>query len=156
MKGVAVVAVATVVAVLVGGTASGKPVARTCPASPVYGARVNAGVIVGGIDPYTDVVDVRFRLHVGEYRDLAQGTFQKVLWWAPSDRRIGGRLVVRGRTLFGPKRTFGQRFDRAYTDDPADTKAYYPSTMVPPKAGCWRLTLTTGKLRNALVVRVDA
>jgi hypothetical protein len=142
-------------AVASGGMAGGRHAVATCPASPVDGARVHAGVITAGIDPYTDVVDGRFRLHVGEYRDLANGIFQKILWWAPSDRRVGGRLVVRGRTLFGPKRTFVQRFDRAYTDDPADTKAYYPSTVVPPSAGCWKLTLTTGKLRNALVARVD-
>jgi hypothetical protein len=38
----------------------------TCPASPVYDGSVNAGVIRGLIDPETDVVDGRFRLHVGE------------------------------------------------------------------------------------------
>ena len=27
--------------------------------------------------------------------------------------------------------------------------------VVPPSAGCWRLTLTRGKLRNSLVARVD-
>jgi hypothetical protein len=150
------IAVLVAVAAVLGGSARAKPVARTCPASPVDGAQVHAGVIIGGIDPYTDVVDGRFRLRVGEYRDLAHGIFQKILWWAPSDRRVGGRLVVRGRTLFGAKRTFVQRFDRAYTDDLADTKAYYPSTVVPPSAGCWKLTLTTGKLRNSLVARVDA
>jgi hypothetical protein len=121
----------------------------------VDGSLVHAGAITGGIDPYTDIVDGRFRLHVGEYRDLTRGIFQKILWSIPSDRKgIGGRLVVRGRTLFRPKRTFVQRFNRAYADD--TTKAFYPSTIVPPSAGCWKLTLTTGKLRNALVARVDA
>jgi hypothetical protein len=125
-----------------------------CPASRVDGSLVHAGAIRGGIDAETDVLDGRFRLHVGEYRDLAAGIFQKILWWIPSDRKgIGGRLVVRGRTLYGPKRTFVQRFDRAYADD--TTRAFYPSTIVPPSAGCWKLTLTTGKLRNALVVQVD-
>jgi hypothetical protein len=128
-----------------------------CPASRVDGEQVHAGVITGGIDPYTDVVDGRFRLHVGELRDVASQTYQKILWWAPADRRIGGQLVIRGRTLFGAKRKFEQRLNRAYSDDTTDTtKAYYPSTIAPPSAGCWRLTLTTGKLRNALTVRVDA
>ena len=143
-----------VVAVVLGGPASGKSVVRTCPASPVDGNYVHAGVIRGAIDPETDVVDGRFRLHVGEYRDLGRGIFQKILWSIPSNRkRIGGRLVVRGRTLFGPKRTFVQRFNRAYADD--TTQAFYPSTIVPPNAGCWKLALTTGKLHNALVARVD-
>jgi hypothetical protein len=147
-------AIPVVVAAALGGSASGTPVAQTCPASPVDGEAVHAGVITAGIDPYTDVVDGRFRLHVGEYRDVANGIFQKVLWWAPSDRRVGGRLVVRARTLYGPKRTFVQRLNRAYSDD--TTKAFYPSTVIPPSAGCWKLTLTTGKLRNSLVARVDA
>jgi len=125
----------------------------TCPASPVDGGYVHAGVIRGAIDTETDVVNGRFRLHVGEYRDLARGIFQKILWSVPENRRVGGRLVIRGRTLLGPKRTFVQRFNRAYADD--TSVAFYPSTIVPPRAGCWKLTLRTGHLRNALVVRVD-
>jgi hypothetical protein len=143
------------IAAAIGGSASGKPVARTCPASPVDGEQVHAGVITGGIDPYTDVVDGRFRLHVGEYRDVASGIFQKILWWVPSARKgIGGQLVIRGRTLYGRNRTFVQKFQYAGTED--QTNRSFPSTIVPPSAGCWRLTLTTGKLRNALTVRVDA
>jgi hypothetical protein len=139
-----------------GGVASGHSAARVCPASRADGSQVHAGVITGGIDPYTDVVNGRFRLHVGEYRDLAHGIFQKILWWVPSERKgIGGALVIRGRTLFGAKRIFVQRFNRAWTDNADDPRAYYPSTVVPPSAGCWRLTLTTGKLRNALVAWVD-
>src|SRR5215203_2643183 len=155
MKRASALASIVAIAAAIGGSASGKPAARTCPASPVDGEQVHAGVITGGIDPYTDVVYGRFRLHVGEYRDVASGTFQKILWWVPSVRKgIGERLVVRGRTLYGPRRTFVQRLNRAYAAD--STKAFYPSTIVPPSAGCWRLTLTTGKLRNALTVRVDA
>jgi len=154
MKSAAVLAGAVATAALLGGSASGKPAARTCPASPVDGEQVHAGVITAGIDELTDVVDGRFRLHVGKYRDVARGIFQKVLWWAPAERRVGGRLVLRARSLYGPKRTFVQRFNRAYADD--ETKAFYPSYVIPPRAGCWKLTLTTGKLRNALVVRVDA
>jgi hypothetical protein len=131
------------------------PRAGVCAATPVDGNFVHAGVIRGGIDPETDVVDGRFRLHVGEYRDLARGIFQKILWSAPADRRVGGRLVVRGRTVVGPKRTFVQRFNRAYAVPDDAKQAFYPSTIIPPSAGCWRLTLTTGRLRNALTVRVD-
>jgi len=124
-----------------------------CPAARVDGNLVHAGAITGGIDPYTDVVDGRFRLHVGEIRDAATQTYQKILWWAPVNRRIGGELVMRGRTLYGPKRTFVQKFQYAGTDD--QTRRYFPSTVVPPSAGCWKLTLSTGKLRNSLVARVD-
>jgi hypothetical protein len=131
------------------------PRAGVCAATPVDGNFVHAGVIRGAIDPETDVVDGRFRLHVGEYRDLARGIFQKILWSVPADRRVGGRLVVRGRTVVGPKRTFVQRFNRAYAVPDDATQAFYPSTIIPPSVGCWRLTLTTGRLRNALTVRVD-
>jgi hypothetical protein len=92
-------------------------------------------VITAGIDPYTDVVDGRFRLHVGEYRDVASGIFQKILWWVPSARKgIGGGLVIPRKTLFGPTRTCVQRFDFAWNDDL--TRRFYPSKVVPPRAGC--------------------
>jgi hypothetical protein len=145
-----VLAAVVSLAAATGGSASGKEQARTCPASPVDGNYVKAGVIWGGITPGTDVAEGRFRLHVGKYRD--EGLFQKILWSVPASRRAGGQLVVRGRTLFGHERTFVQRFPQAGTEDQA--RRYYPSTIIPPSAGCWRLTLTTGRLRNALVVRV--
>lgn len=155
MKVVLAAAGVALLAATAGGVASGHRVIRSCPASPVDGAQVHAGVITGGIDPFTDVVEGRFRLHAGELRDVKNGIFQKILWWAPANRRIGGVLVVRARTIYGPRRSFVQRFNRAYTNDTNDPKAYYPSTVVPPKAGCWRLRLRTGHLRNTLVVRVD-
>jgi len=127
-----------------------------CPASRVDGGLVHAGVITGGIDPETDVVDGRLRLHVGELRDVASQTLQKILWYAPAYRSVGGRLVVRGRRMLGPKGTFVQKFNRAYAVPDDATRAFYPSTIIPPGAGCWELTLTTGKLRNVLVARVDA
>jgi len=150
--GLVLVGVLTAVAI-VDGSASGEPSAVTCRASLVHGDYVHAGPIRGAIDRFTDVVDGRFRLHVGKYRDVASGTFQKILWSVPAMRRAGGELVVRGRKLFGRKRTFVQRFQQAGTEH--ETRRYYPSTIIPPSAGCWRLTLRTGHLRNALVARVD-
>ena len=122
-------------AAAIGGSASGKPAARTCPASPVDGEQVHAGVITGGIDPYTDVVDGRFRLHVGAYRDVPSGTFQKILWWVPSDRKgIGGR------------------FRRPGPDAP--DQHVDASNLKPPAEGCWRLTFKNGRLTGSLVVLV--
>jgi hypothetical protein len=144
-------------ALVLGGTASSLGAHGTggaaCVASPVDGSVVHAGVITGGIDPYTDVVDGRFRLRVGPWRDRATGLTQKILWWAPSSRRAGGVLVVRGRTILGRKKTFVQRLFEAGTED--QSRRYYPSIIKPPSAGCWRLTLKTGRLRNALTARVD-
>ena len=144
---------AAAVAAAMGTAASGLRIPSACPASPVDGSVVHAGVITGGIDPYTDVVDGRFRLHVGDVRDVATQTYQKILWSVPANRRIGGQLVLRGRTLYGRVRTFVQKFQYAWTED--QTRRYFPSTVVPPSAGCWRFILTTGHLRNALVARVD-
>src|SRR3954471_765396 len=93
------------IAAAIGSSASGVPASRACPASPVEGSQVHAGVITAGLDPYTDLVDGRFRLHVGKSRDVASGTFQKILWRVPSTRKgIGGQLVIRGRTLYGRNR----------------------------------------------------
>lgn len=142
------------VAAAVAGAATGERISTVCPASPVDGNVVHAGVITGGIDSLTDVVDGRFRLRVGPYRDVTTGLTQKILWTVPADRRAAnGRLIVRGKTIRGKRRTFVQKFWEAGTDDP--THRYYPSIISPPHAGCWRLTLQTGRLRNALVVRVD-
>jgi hypothetical protein len=58
--------------------------------------------------------------------------------------------------MLGQKGTFVQKFNRAYEVPDDATRAFYPSTIIPPGAGCWELTLTTGKLRNVLVARVDA
>jgi hypothetical protein len=155
ISSVRLVALAGVVAlgVATADVAGGQRVSATCPASPVDGNYVHAGVIKGGIDVLTDVVDGHFRLRVGSYRDAARGLNQKILWSVPVSRRAGARLVVRGRTINGAKRTFVQKFWEAGTDDPANH--YYPSIVSPPSAGCWRLTLTTGKLKNAVVARVD-
>jgi hypothetical protein len=144
---------ALVAAGALAGAASGERVSPTCPASPVDGNYVHAGVIRGGIDTLTDVVNGRFQLRVGPYRDVTSGLTQKILWSVPAERRANGLLVVRGRTIYGRKRTFVQKFFQAGTED--QTRRYYPSIISPPSAGCWRLTLTTGKLRNALVARVD-
>jgi hypothetical protein len=132
---------------------SGRRIAAACIVSPVGGSTVHAGVISGGIAADYDVVDGRFRLHVGPYRDVERGLTQKILWWLPQSYRVGARLVVRGHTLSGRKRTVTQRFWEAGTSD--STRRYFPSIVSPPSAGCWRLTLQTGKVRNALTVRVD-
>jgi hypothetical protein len=151
-------ALAAVVAVVPGVASAASPReershATACLASRVDDGRVHAGAITGLIDPFTDVVDGRFRLRVGPYRDIATGLTQKILWTVPAARRASWRFVVRGRTISGPRRVFVQRFVQASADD--QTLRYYPSIIKPPSVGCWRLTIMTGKLRNALVVRVD-
>jgi hypothetical protein len=125
-----------------------------CLATRVDGAKVHAGPFTGLIDPDYDVVDGRFRLHVGVYRDRGTGLYQKVLWSLPLSYRVGPALVVHGRRLAPPRGTFTQRLAEAGSPSTPD-KHYFPSTMRPPRAGCWRLSFTTGVVRGYLTVRVD-
>jgi hypothetical protein len=63
-----------------------------CLATPVHGNVVRAGPFVGYVVPLYDVVNGRFRLHVGEYRNPATGLSQKIPWFIPR------RYPVRGRS----------------------------------------------------------
>ena len=78
----------------------------TCLATPVHGDAVRAGPFTGYIVPQYDVVNGRFRLHVGAYRNRATGLSQKIPWFVPRSVPVKGSLVVVGRRLGSVKRTF--------------------------------------------------
>jgi hypothetical protein len=126
-----------------------------CLSTRTDGKTVHAGPFTGGIDPDYDVVAGRFRLHVGAYRDRATGLSQKILWSLPLSYRVGPALVVRGRRLAPPGGTFVQRLAEAGSTSTMPDKHYFPSTLRPPRPGCWRLSFRTGAARGYLVVRVD-
>jgi hypothetical protein len=124
-----------------------------CLAKPVHGAEVHAGPFSGFIAPQYDVVDGRFRLHVGAYRDRATGLSQKIPWYLPHSYRVGAFLFVHGQRLAPPGEAFTQRLAEAGSPDPA--QHVFPSIIRPPSAGCWRLSFRTRYVRGYLVVRVD-
>ncbi len=116
------------------------------------GAEVEAAPFVGRITPAYDVVGGRFSLHVGPLRDPAIGLNQKILWVLPPgyERRIGPTLAFTGR-LNG---VVQYRKAVPGTTREGDRNYDFPSILAPPRARCWTLTLTTGRLRARLVVLV--
>ena len=69
----------------------------------------------------------------------------KVLWVPLNRPRAGKTLVVTGRRVDGSGR-FTQRL-RAVPD------RQFPSQLTLPAAGCWRLTLRSGRLSSSVVVQ---
>jgi hypothetical protein len=70
-----------------------------------------------------------------------------------SRHRVGATLVVTGRRIGSPARTFRQTFYRAYGggSDPRGS-IVFPSAIDPPTVGCWRLTLRSGNTTGTLTM----
>jgi hypothetical protein len=126
----------------------------TCAATPVDGDSVRAGPLKGLIAPQYDVIDGRFRLHVGSYRDRTAGLSQKIPWFMRRGASGGRTLRLTGTRLGPRRRTFSQVFRRAGGGG-ANRRAVYPSIIAPPAAGCWRLKFTSGKVTTRLTVLVS-
>jgi hypothetical protein len=154
-----------VVALLVGagvacalaGAASSRPdratnASFTCAATPVQGQYVHAGPFAGAITPDYDIVNGRFRLHVGPWRDRSTGLTQKIPWFLPARYRVGVYLVIRGRRLAPAGGSFTARLPEAGSPDAG--QHVFPSTLAPPKPGCWRLSFETRLVRGRLFARV--
>jgi hypothetical protein len=123
----------------------------TCLATPVRGGYVHAGPFAGGIDPEYDILNGRFRLHVGAWRDRSIGLTQKIPWFLPGRYRVGVYLVVRGRRLAPAGGSFTVRLPEAGTEP---SEHVFPGTLSPPKPGCWRLSFQTRLVEGRLTVRV--
>jgi hypothetical protein len=134
------------------GPAAAALTSAACLATPVNGANVKAPPFTGRIAPQYDVVDGRFALHVGHLRDPVTGLSQKILWVLPPGYRkyVGPRLVFTGR-LDGVVRYRASTYGTSRAGDP---NYYFPSILAPPLAGCWSMTLTTGRLKARLTVLV--
>ena len=103
-----------------------------------------------------------FRGHVFYYSEIAgdgrvnqsdglvayAGIPGKVLWVPQNRRRAGGTLVVRARQLDG-----GGSFTQRLRAVPG---RQFPSQLTVPAAGCWRLTLRSGRLSSSVVVHAVA
>jgi hypothetical protein len=124
----------------------------TCTATPVRGQFVHAGPFAGAISPDYDVVNGRFRLHVGGWRDRSIGLTQKIPWFLPARYRVGVYLVIRGLRLAPAGGSFTLRLPEAGSLDPKEH--VFPSNVSPPKAGCWRLTFRTRLVQGRLTARV--
>ena len=126
----------------------------SCAATRVDGAYVRAGPFSGAISPEYDVVDGRFRLRVGGYRDPGTGLTQKIPWSVSRRAGAGRRLRIEARRLppLSP-RTFTHRLRR--TSSPGDRRRwFFPSIIKPPAEGCWRVRFTSGRATGSLTVLV--
>jgi hypothetical protein len=125
-----------------------------CLATPVHGGIVRAGPFFGEVTPQYDVVNGRFRLHVGPYRDRATGLSQKIPWFVSRRYLVRGSVVVRWRRLGSTRGGFKVVLQKAGT--PSDLHRWvYPSSFSPPRAGCWRLTFQSGLVTGKLTVLVS-
>jgi hypothetical protein len=125
-----------------------------CDATRVDGAYVRAGRFTGAITPEYDILNGRFRLRVGGYRDKTTGLTQKILW-SVRRRADGGRRLRIAATRLPPltPRTFHQRLRR--TSALGDRKRwFFPSIIRPPAEGCWRLRFRSGRTTGILTVLV--
>jgi hypothetical protein len=78
------------------------------------------------------------------------GLATKFLWWSP---RPGGSLAIVGRRLDAAG-GFSQREPVAHGITPPVTGASFPSIVDVPAAGCWALTIRTGRSAGLVVFRV--
>jgi hypothetical protein len=126
--------------------------AAACLAAPVHHGTVKAGPFTGYLSPKYDVVDGRFRLHVGGYRDRKIGLSQKIAWFVPVRYKVRDSLLVTGRRLGGPGR-YADRFSIAFSSD-APGAYVFPTDIALPRAGCWRLTFRSGNASGTLIALV--
>ena len=108
----------------------------------------DAGPFSGGVTAY-DVVRGRFALRVGAYRTTG-GLSQKIPWFPDRGTRVGSTLVVSGRTLSLPRRSFRQTFQGAIVSG----RTMFPTIVAPPSTGCWLLTFTSGPTVASIAVAV--
>lgn len=142
------------IAVLADGSAERPPAPGRCPATPVDGDYVRAGPFTGAITRPYDVLDGRFRLRVGGYRDRSTGLTQKIAWSVSRRADVGSRLLVVARRLPPlPARRFTTTLGRTYATGDA-RRWFFPSILEPPAEGCWRLRFSSGRVVGDLVVLV--
>ena len=123
-----------------------------CAATPVIGSVVRAGPFTGPVSREHDVVDGRFRLRVGKYRDRESGLTQKIPWFVRRSARVGKSLSITGTRLGSDPQTFTLRSGRR----PDGVKRYvFPSIVSPPAEGCWRLRFSSGKSTGRLTVLIQ-
>jgi hypothetical protein len=155
-RAVALLVGAGIACVVAGAASSASDRARsssfTCVATAVSGQYVHAGPFAGAITPDYDIVNGRFRLHVGGWRDRSTGLTQKIPWFLPSRYRVGVYLVIRGTRLAPAAGSFTARLPEAGSPDPGEH--VFPSILKPPKPGCWRLSFQTRLVKGRLIARV--
>jgi hypothetical protein len=150
-----VVAAAIAAAASVAHPGAGKEPAAPCAATIVHYTATTVGT------PWVSA-DGLFRGHAFYYSQIAgdgrvnqsdglvayAGVPGKVLWVPQNRRRAGATLVITARQQDG---------DGAFTQRLRGVPGkQFPSQLDIPAAGCWRLTLRSGRLVSSVVVRAVA
>ena len=127
--------------------------ASACLAAPVQAGKVHAGPFTATVQRPYDVVNGRFRLHVGPYRDAKRHLIQQLDWTVARGPRVQSRLSVTAVRLSpAPRTIFAQWFPVSPTALPKGH--VFPTLLQPSSAGCWRLTLQTGRAKASLIVLI--
>ena len=79
------------------------------------------------------------------------GPSQKILW-VIRNRGETATITVRGTQIGGSGTTFKQEFHAVGAPDPEGS--LYASIVNVPQSGCWRLDLSSGRVKGSLVVQV--
>jgi hypothetical protein len=141
------------------GTGASGPVT---PAPPCLATRVQtlatgsvivrSGPITGYLTQAYDVVSGRFSLHVGPWR-VTDRLSQKIPWFVRANAGAGPSIVMTATRLAPlPTTTFKSTFPTGGSGYPQGM--VFPSNINPPSAGCWRLTMRTGRVTAGFVVLV--
>jgi hypothetical protein len=89
-------------------------VSAACLAAPVHGGVVRAGPFVGYITQDYDVINGRFRLHVGDYRNAATGLTQKIPWFISRRYGVAATALVVGQRR-GSEDTFRTELHQTFS-----------------------------------------
>jgi len=120
------------------------------PATPWISAGRGSSGFVGHLFYYADalsdsrVYGSRGAVVYAGGRTPAGGSATKILWVPRSRPRAGRTLAVTGRRLDAPG-----SFSQGFRIVPG---SQFPSIVRVPSAGCWRLTLRSGRLRATVVL----
>jgi hypothetical protein len=148
----AVVAIVVAAAVAMAPPGAGKEPAAPCAATTVHYAATRVGTpwiavgraFTGNVFYYSEISGDG-RVNQSDGLVAYAGVPGKVLWVPRNRRRAGATLVITARRLDGDG-AFTQRLR-------AVPGRQFPSQLELPAAGCWRLTLRSGRLSSSVVVQ---
>jgi len=103
------------------------------------------GVLFGG-----EVVSGRLALYAGGKNPHTGGN-EKILWLMPQRAKLGSEMRLVGRRLDAAG-SFVEHLGWATSDDTPGQD--FPSIVVVPRPGCWRLTLRSGRITGSVVALV--
>jgi len=147
------------------------PIPSMCPTTPIYrGGKQNVFVtseipwvqaqptssgIVGHLfyAPYTLAEKGSYRfLHTGGVYPT-DGTNTKILWTIDHPN-ILATVQIAGTNLSSPGKTFHQDIDPTSSPIVVSPPSQYPSIIVVPNAGCWRLQVSSGQASGTIIMWV--